>query len=93
MGARRRRNRRGQFHDRARPPTPWQLHAWPPQTRAEETYFVLEGKAAFWTDTDDEVIVEKHEDAFFPPDEKHAYRNAGTDDLLILFALAGPRRR
>lgn len=56
---------------------------------AEETYFVLEGKAAFWTDTDDEVIVEKYESAFFPSDEKHAYRNAGTDDLLMLFALAG----
>lgn len=33
--------------------------------------------------------MEKYESAFFPPDEKHAYRNAGTDDLLMLFALAG----
>lgn len=56
---------------------------------AEETYFVLEGTAAFWTDTDDEVIVEQHESAFFPSQEKHAYRNAGTEDLLLLFALAG----
>lgn len=59
------------------------------QHEAEETYFVLEGTAAFWTDTDDEAIVEKHESAYFPPGEKHAYRNAGTDDLLMLWALAG----
>jgi mannose-6-phosphate isomerase-like protein (cupin superfamily) len=56
---------------------------------AEETHFVLEGEAAFWTDTDDEVIVGKHESAYFPPREKYAYRNVGTDDLLMLFSLAG----
>lgn len=56
---------------------------------AEETYFVLEGRAAFWTEADDEVVVERHGSAFFPPGEKHAYRNAGTDDLLMLWALAG----
>ncbi|WP_255149768.1 cupin domain-containing protein [Halorarius halobius] len=56
---------------------------------AEETYYVLEGKAAFWTDTDEEVIVERHESAYFPPGEKHSYRNAGTDDLLMLWALSG----
>lgn len=60
------------------------------QHEAEETYFVLEGKAAFWTDTDNEVIVEPYESAHFPSQEKHAYRNAGTDDLVMLWALAGP---
>ena len=61
------------------------LHTHP----VEEIYFVIQGTAAFWTDSEEEVICSELESVYFPPREQHAYRNAGAEDLQMLYVLAG----
>lgn len=56
------------------------LHSHP----EEHEIYVLEGKARVFNDKGEEIIAEKDDFLFVPPNEGHGYENMGTEPFIFL---------